>query len=63
MTSTTTTTVDATTVLNLTSSFPVFVAGVNTMLGTTEPAKQLTARGIYNRATNTFTAAQIDFAL
>jgi Domain of unknown function (DUF4382) len=63
VTSTTTTTVDATTVLNLTSSFPVFVAGVNTMLGTTEPAKQLTARGIYNRATNTFTAAQIDFAL
>ena len=63
VTSTTTPDVTGTTVLDLTSSFPVFVAGVNTMLSATEPAKQLTARGIYNRATNTFTAAQIDFAL
>jgi hypothetical protein len=63
VTSTTTPTVAGTTVLNLTSSFPAFVTGVNAMLSTTEPARQLMARGIYNRTTNTFTAIQIDFAL
>ena len=63
VTSTTTTTVTASSVLNLTSSFPAFVTGVNAMLSTTEPARQLMARGIYNRTTNTFTATQIDFAL
>jgi hypothetical protein len=32
-------------------------------LSSADPARQLVARGIYDRATNTFTATQIDFAL
>jgi hypothetical protein len=36
---------------------------VTATLGSAAPAEQLVARGIYDRATNTFTATQIDFAL
>jgi len=59
----TTSDVAATTQLNASSSFSVFVSGVTATLGTAAPAKQLVVRGIYNRATNTFTATAIDFAL
>jgi hypothetical protein len=43
--------------------FSDFVSGAATSLSTTDPAVQLVARGIYDRATNTFTATAIDFAL
>jgi len=49
--------------LNMSSAFSDFVSGVTSTLSSTEPALQLVARGIYDRATNTFTATQIDFAL
>ena len=64
LTSTVTETVTTSTdTLKLTSVFSDFVSGVTAMLSTTQPALQLVARGIYDRATNTFTATQIDFAL
>lgn len=59
----TTETVTSTTQLFAASSFSSFISGVDAMLSTTEPAKQFVARGIYDRATNTFTATAIDFAL
>ena len=64
-TSTTTeeSTAASTTQLNASSSFSVFASGVTATLGTAAPAKQLVVRGIYDRATNTFTATAIDFAL
>jgi RNase P/RNase MRP subunit p29 len=62
-TTTSTSTTAATTQLNTSSSFSTFVTGVNATLVTAAPAEQLVARGIYDRATNTFTATQIDFAL
>jgi hypothetical protein len=65
LTSTTTSasTTASTTQLNASSSFSAFVSGVTATLSSTQPAQQLVARGIYDRATNTFTATQIDFAL
>jgi hypothetical protein len=63
LTSSTTETVTSTDNLKLSSVFSEFASGVTTMLSSTQPALQLVARGIYNRATNTFTATQIDFAL
>jgi hypothetical protein len=53
----------STTGLSASSSFSVFVSGVTGALSATEPAVQLVARGVYDRATNTFTATAIDFAL
>ena len=49
--------------LSISSSFSAFFSGVTGTLSSTDPARQLVARGIYDRATNTFTATQIDFAL
>ncbi len=49
--------------LSTSSSFSTFFSGASAALGSTNPALQLMARGIYDRATNTFTATQIDFAL
>jgi hypothetical protein len=65
LSSTTTPTVTPTTLteINASSSFSTFITGVNAALGTSAPAKQLVARGMYDRTTNTFTATQIDFAL
>jgi hypothetical protein len=63
VTSSTTETVTSTTNLKISSVFSDFVSGVATTLSTTEPAQQLVARGIYDRATNTFTATAVDFAL
>ncbi|MGA2398893.1 MAG: hypothetical protein ABSG30_12620 [Steroidobacteraceae bacterium] len=63
VTSTTTTTVTSTTNLDTTSDFSTFLSGLTSELSTTNPAVQMMARGIYNPATNTFTATAIDFAL
>jgi hypothetical protein len=59
----TTSDVASTTTLSASSSFSAFVSGVTATLGSAAPAKQLVARGIYDRASNTFTATAIDFAL
>jgi hypothetical protein len=63
VTSATTETVTSTTELYAWSAFSSFVTGVNATLSTADPAVQLVARGVYDRATNTFTATAIDFAL
>jgi hypothetical protein len=39
------------------------VSGLTSALSTTNPALQMMARGIYDPATNTFTATAVDFAL
>lgn len=63
VTSATTSTTTSTTNLSDSSSFSTFISGVQATLSASEPAEQLVARGIYDPATNTFTATQIDFAL
>lgn len=45
------------------SSFSSWVSEVNSTLTGTAPGLQLSAIGIYDRATNTFTATSIDFVL
>ena len=45
------------------SSFSNWVTAAHSTLSTADPARQLSATGIYNRATNTFTATSIDFVL
>jgi hypothetical protein len=45
------------------SSFSSWVTQVNATLSTAAPALQLAATGIYDPATNTFTATSIDFVL
>jgi hypothetical protein len=45
------------------SAFSSWVTEAQSTLSTAEPARQLSASGIYNRATNTFTATSIDFVL
>jgi hypothetical protein len=62
-TATTTSTVTSTTSLNVYNTFADFVAKVNATLTTTSPALQLEAHGIFNRATNTFTATSINLVL
>jgi len=64
-TSTTTSiaTTASTTVLDATSDFATFLSGATSALSSTNPAYQMVARGIYDPATNTFTATAIDFAL
>jgi hypothetical protein len=61
--SSTTATAASTTSLKTSSVFSDFVSGVTSTLGSSEPALQLVATGIFDRATNTFTATKIDFAL
>jgi hypothetical protein len=63
VTATTTTSVTGTTVLQASSDFSTFLSGVTSTLSATDPAEQMMARGIYDPATNTFTATAIDFAL
>jgi hypothetical protein len=63
VTSSSTETVASTTNLKISSVFSEFASGALTGVSTTDPAEQLVARGIYDRATNTFTATAIDFAL
>ena len=60
---TTTSTVTSTTTLEVYSNFAQFVTEVNTAMNSDNPARQLQARGVYDRATNTFTATSIDFVL
>jgi hypothetical protein len=45
------------------SAFSSWVSQVQSTLSSTAPALHLTATGIYDRATNTFTATSIDFVL
>jgi hypothetical protein len=63
VTSSTTESATSTTQLSTVSAFSSFISGAGAMVSTTEPARQFVARGIYDRATNTFTATAIDFAL
>jgi hypothetical protein len=63
VTSATTSTTTSTTNLAATSDFSTFLSGLTSELSTTNPAEQMVARGIYDPATNTFTATTIDFAL
>ena len=63
VTSTSTEIVASTTNLKISSVFSEFASGALTGVTSTDPALQLVARGIYDRATNTFTATAIDFAL
>jgi hypothetical protein len=53
----------ATTAIASYSSFSSWVSQVHSTLSSTSPGVQLTATGIYDRATNTFTATSIDFVL
>jgi hypothetical protein len=62
VTATTTQSVASTGTLNASSNFATFIAGVDGLLGK-NPAEELVVRGIYDRATNTFTATAIDFVL
>jgi hypothetical protein len=45
------------------STYPDFITELSRLLGTTNPAQQVEARGIYDRTTNTFTATSINFVL
>jgi hypothetical protein len=63
LTATTTASVASTTNLETSSVFSKFASGVTSTLADKQPALQLMARGLYDRATNTFTATAIDFAL
>jgi hypothetical protein len=62
-TSPTITTITPSTLLQSYSGFSDWVARINTTLTPTVLAEQLSASGIYDRATNTFTATSIDFVL
>ena len=62
-TASTTPTVTSTTDLKTASNFADFVSGVQSLLGTTNEARQLQATGVYNRTTNTFTATSINVVL
>jgi hypothetical protein len=62
-TATTAGSVTSTTALYQYSSYAEFNTKLSATLGTTNLARQLEARGIYNRSTNTFTATSINFVL
>jgi hypothetical protein len=53
----------ASTALESFSSFPSWVTAASKALDSAAPAEQIAATGIYDRATNTFTATSIDFVL
>jgi hypothetical protein len=61
--SVTATVATSTTLLQSYSGFSDWFAKVNATLTSAAPAEQLSASGIYDRATNTFTATSIDFVL
>jgi hypothetical protein len=44
-------------------TFPAFVTQLSTTFATPTPATQFVARGMYDRASNTFTASSIDVVL
>ncbi len=62
-TASTTPTVTSTTSLHVYSDFSSFVAETNDVMSATNPAVQFEARGVYNRAANTFTATSINLVL
>ena len=62
-TATTAGSVTSSTALYQYSSYASFDTKLSATLGTANLARQLEARGIYNRATNTFTATSINFVL
>jgi hypothetical protein len=62
-TSTTTPDVTSTTEFHSYVSFADFVSEVDSTLSSTALGLQLVARGVYDGATNTFTATSIDFVL
>lgn len=62
-TATTTTAITSTTKLSQYHDFADFVAGLNKNIDADNLVEQLTARGIYDRAANTFTATSIDVVL
>jgi hypothetical protein len=62
-TTTSTATTSSTTALDATSDFSTFLSGLTSALSTASPAYEMMARGIYDAATNTFTATAVDFAL
>jgi hypothetical protein len=62
-TANTTPTVTSTTSIASFSSFSSWVTKVNASLSSTAPGLQLAAAGIFDRATNTFTATSIDLVL
>jgi hypothetical protein len=62
-TTTSTAVTASTTNLAATSDFSTFLSGLTSELSRTNPALQMAARGVYDPATNTFTATAIDFAL
>ena len=51
------------TTLHVYSDFPSFVTEYNSLVSSTNTVLQLTARGVYDRNTNTFTATDIDVVL
>ncbi len=53
----------ATTALNVYSSFASFVTEVNAAMTSASPAVQFEARGVYDRAANTFTATSVNLVL
>jgi hypothetical protein len=61
--STTTSAVTSTTGLEVSSDFSKFVEGLTGTITTSAPVMQMSATGIYNRTTNTFTATAIDVVL
>lgn len=60
-TATTTTSVTSTTELETVSDFATFTSKLSTAASSTYPAQHFTAHGVWNRSTNVFTAASIDF--
>jgi hypothetical protein len=62
-TSSTTETVTSTTSLYVYSNYESFVNETNRLLSDANPALQFEARGVFNRAANTFTATTINLVL
>jgi hypothetical protein len=60
---TSTSTVTSTTAISTFSDFPSFITGLNGAMNATNPARQLEARGVYDRVTNIFRATSINFVL
>ena len=59
----TNTTTPAPSTLHMYSDFPSFVTEYTSLVSSTNPVLQLTARGVYDSSTNTFTATDLDVVL
>lgn len=60
---TTTSASTSTTAIVTFSDFPTYIAALNGAMNAANPARQLEARGVYDRATNIFRATSINFVL